>query len=169
MIHQKIAALLNEQINKELYSAYLYWDMSHHFEFNGLDGFANWYMVQAQEERDHALIFYRYLVDNNIPVELKYIEQPKRQYSNILDVLNNALDHEKHITESINKIYCEAIEQRDLGTMEFLNWFIKEQREEETNAHDMISKLENFGSDNQGLYLLNQEFSKRHYEKPDFD
>ena len=79
MIHEKTAALLNEQINKELYSAYLYWDMSHYFEFNGLDGFANWYTVQAQEERDHALIFYRYLVDNNINVELLPIEQPPKQ------------------------------------------------------------------------------------------
>lgn len=169
MIHEKTAALLNEQINKELYSAYLYWDMSHYFEFNGLDGFANWYTVQAQEERDHALIFYRYLVDNNINVELLPIEQPTKQYNSISEVLHCALKHEKFITESIGKIYCEALTQRDLGTMEFLNWFIKEQREEETNANDMISKLENFGSDCQGLYLLNQEFGKRQYKKPDFD
>ena len=169
MIHEKTAALLNEQINRELYSAYLYWDMSHYFEFNGLDGFANWYMVQAQEERDHALILYRYLVDNNINVELMDIEQPNRQYNSILDVLNTALHHEKYITESIEHIYTEAFKQRDLRTMEFLNWFIKEQTEEETNANNMISKMENFGNDSQGLYLLNQEFAKRQYKKPDFE
>lgn len=167
MFNEKVAALLNEQINKELYSAYLYWDISSYFTKRGLDGFAHWYMIQAQEERDHALIFYNFLHDNDLVVKLLAIAPPDKQYDCILDVLKLALEHEQYVTESINKIYYEAFKHMDLRTMEFLNWFVHEQAEEETNARNLITKLENFSSDPKSLYLLDQELGSREYKTPD--
>ncbi|MCQ2284758.1 MAG: ferritin [Bacteroidales bacterium] len=164
MISNKIAALLNEQINKELFSAYLYWDMSHYFETRGLDGFAQWYMVQAEEEYDHAQRIYRYLVDNDICVTLTAIETPSRKYECVMDVLQSAYEHEEYITESIHNLYCAAHQEKDLRTMEFLNWFINEQAEEETHARSMIDKMKLFGNDGKGLYQLNREFGKRNSE-----
>ena len=161
MINEKVAALLNEQINKELYSAYLYWDMSNYFDNRGLDGFAKWYMVQAHEELDHALHIYRFMQDNDIPITLLTIEQPNRRYDNPLDVLNTALEHEEYVTNSIHAIYNEADGQHDLRTMEFLHWFINEQAEEETNARNLVTKLRIFANDGKGLYLLNQELGER--------
>lgn len=161
MINEKVAALLNEQINKEIYSAYLYLDMSNYFDARGLNGFAKWYMVQAREELDHALRIYRYMQDNDSAVTLLAIEQPSRGYDNTLDVLNTALEHEESVTNSIHTIYCEADKQHDLRTMEFLQWFINEQGEEETNARDLITKLRIFANDGKGLYLLNQELGER--------
>ena len=161
MITEKTAALLNEQINKELFSAYLYWDMSNYFETCGLDGFARWYMLQAHEEYSHAQRIYRYLVDNDLHINLTAIEEPTRKYEDVMDVLQSAYEHEESITESIHNIYCEAQKEKDFRTMEFLNWFINEQAEEETSARNMIDKLKLFGNDCKGLYLLNQEFGNR--------
>ena len=166
MLNSKVHELLNQQINKELYSAYLYLDFSNYFKAAGLDGFANWYMVQAQEERDHAMLFYTYLQNENMPVTLEAIAKPDKVLDSHMTVLKAGLEHEEYVTSLINDIYGAAYDVRDFRTMQFLDWFVKEQGEEETNANDMITKMELFGSDPKSLYMLNQELLTRAYTPP---
>ena len=166
MMNAKVHALLNAQINKEFYSAYLYLQFSNYFKAKGLDGFANWYMIQAQEERDHAILFYQYLQNNNVAVTLEAIDKPTETFEDNMAVLRAGLDHEIYVTSLINDIYAAAYEVKDFRTMQFLDWFVKEQGEEETNANDLISKMELFGSDPKSLYMLNQELGTRVYTAP---
>ncbi len=163
---QKVHDLLNQQINKEFYSAYLYLEFSNYFEAKGLDGFANWYKIQAQEERDHAMLFYTYLQNESQEVVLDAIQKPETAIACDMDVLKAGLEHEKYVTALINGIYSAAYDVKDFRTMQFLDWFVKEQGEEETNANDLISKMELFGSDPRSLYLLNQELAARVYSAP---
>ena len=166
MLNTKVSELLNQQINKELYSAYLYLDFSNYFSEKGLDGFANWYMIQAQEERDHAMLFYKYLQNNNEKVTLEAIAKPEKALDSDMTVLKAGLEHEEYVTSLINDIYAAAYDVKDFRTMQFLDWFVKEQGEEETNANDLISKMELFGSDPKGLYMLNSELGARVYSAP---
>ena len=165
-MNDKVHALINQQINKEFYSAYLYLNFSNYFEEVGLDGFANWYKIQAQEERDHAMLFYQYLQNENQKVTLEAIDKPDNAFSCHMDVLKAGLDHEKYVTSLIHNIYAEAYEAKDFRTMQFLDWFIKEQMEEEDNATTLISKYEMFGTDAKGLYMLDQELGQRIYSAP---
>ena len=165
-MNEKVHALINQQINKEFYSAYLYLDFSNYFKARGLDGFANWYMVQASEERDHAMLFYQYLQNEGVKVTLDAIAKPDKTLTCDMDVLRAGLEHEKYVTSLINDIYAEAYAVKDFRTMQFLDWFVKEQGEEETNANDMITKMELFGSDPRSLYMLNQELAARVYSAP---
>ena len=116
-MNEKIAALLNEQINKEFYSAYLYLDMSNYYDELDLDGYANYYMVQAQEERDHALLFMKYMQNNGLKVTLEAIGKPDKVYSSVLDPLEAAAEHERYVTSLINDIYHEAHAGKDYRTM----------------------------------------------------
>ena len=166
MMNEKVRELLNQQINKEFYSAYLYLDFSNYFQARGLDGFANWYMIQAQEERDHAMLFYQYLQNENQVVTLDAIAKPDKTFSCDMDVLKAGLEHEEYVTSLINDIYVAAYDVKDFRTMQFLDWFVKEQGEEETNANDLITKMELFGSDPKSLYMLNQELGARIYSAP---
>ena len=166
MMNERGHELLNDQINKELYSAYLYLDFSNYFNDRGLDGFANWYMIQAQEERDHAMLFYQFLQNESKKVTLKAIDKPDKELASDMDVLKAGLEHEKYVTSLIHDIYSEAYEAKDFRTMQFLDWFVKEQGEEETNANDMITKMKLFGSDPKSLYMLNQELAARVYSAP---
>jgi ferritin len=163
---KRVHELLNDQINKELYSAYLYLDFSNYFKRVGLDGFANWYMIQAQEERDHAMLFYQYLQNEGQVVTLKAVDKPDREINTHMDVLHAGLEHEKYVTSLIHDIYSAAYDVRDFRAMQFLDWFVKEQGEEETNANDLITKMELFGGDAKGLYMLNQELAARVYSAP---
>ncbi|MBR5273343.1 MAG: ferritin [Clostridia bacterium] len=163
---KKVHELLNQQINKEFYSAYLYLQFSNYFKEIGLDGFANWYMIQAQEERDHAMLFYTYLQNEDQKVTLDAIDKPEKEITCTMDVLKAGLEHEQYVTALINDIYGAAYDVRDFRTMQFLDWFVKEQGEEETNAKDLITKMELFGSDAKGLYMLNQELGARVYSAP---
>lgn len=165
-MNERVHELLNDQINKELYSAYLYLDFSNYFKRVGLDGFANWYMIQAQEERDHAMLFYQYLQNENQIVTLKAVDKPDKEINSHMDVLLAGLEHEKYVTSLIHDIYSAAYEVRDFRAMQFLDWFVKEQGEEETNANDLITKMELFGSDPKSLYMLNQELAARVYNAP---
>ena len=165
-MNERVHELLNDQINKELYSAYLYLDFSNYFKRVGLDGFANWYMIQAQEERDHAMLFYQYLQNENQIVTLKAVDKPDKEINSHMDVLHAGLEHEKYVTSLIHDIYSAAYEVRDFRAMQFLDWFVKEQGEEETNANDLITKMELFGSDPKSLYMLNQELAARVYNAP---
>ena len=166
MLNEKVHALLNQQINKEFYSAYLYLDFSNYFKAKGLDGFANWYMVQAQEERDHAMLFYTYLQNENMPVTLDAIAKPDKTFNSHMDVLKAGLEHEQYVTSLINDIYGAAYDVRDFRTMQFLDWFVKEQGEEENNADSLIKKFELYGSDPRSLYMLDSEMGARVYAAP---
>ena len=166
MLSEKVAALLNDQVNKEFYSAYLYLDFSNYFEERGLDGFANWYQIQAHEERDHAMLFYQYLHNNGAKVTLDAIAKPDKALDSDMAVLKAGLEHEIYVTGLINAIYDAAHEVKDFRTMQFLDWFVKEQGEEEVNASGMVSKMELFGSDPKGLYMLNSELKGRSYSAP---
>ena len=163
---KKVAQLLNEQIAKELYSAYLYLDFSIYYEAEGLDGFANWYMIQAQEERDHAMLFLKYLQMAGEKVTLGAIDKPDKVLKTLMDPLKAGLEHEQYVTSLINDIYGAAYDVKDFRTMQFLDWFVKEQLEEEKNADDMIKKMELFGSDAKGLYSLDAEYAGRIYSAP---
>ena len=163
---KKVHELLNQQINKEFYSAYLYLEFSNYFKRRGLDGFANWYMVQAQEERDHAMLFYQFLQNESKRVTLDAIAKPDKVFESDMDVLLAGLEHERYVTSLIHDIYAEAYEAKDFRTMQFLDWFVKEQGEEETNANDLITKMELFGADPRSLYMLNQELAARVYTAP---
>ena len=165
-MNDKIAALLNQQINKELYSAYLYLDMSNYYDALDLDGYANNYRIQAQEERDHALLFMKYMQSNGLKVTLEAIAKPDKVFTCILDPLVMAAEHERYVTDLINNICHEAHEAKDYRTLKFLDWFIDEQREEEENADSMISRYKLFGSDPKGLYALDQEYAGRVYSAP---
>ena len=157
---KKVSELLNAQINKEFYSAYLYLDFANYFERRGLSGFAHWYEVQAQEERDHAML------NNGETVTLEAIDAPKTEGKKDLDVLEAALAHEKYVTALVNDIYAAAYAVKDFRAMQFLDWFVKEQGEEEKNASDLITKMQLFGSDAKGLYMLDNELKARVYSAP---
>ena len=163
---EKVASLINEQINKEFYSAYLYLDFANYFERRGLQGFAHWYEVQAQEERDHAMLMYRFLLNNDQKVTFGAIASPDKKLFADLAVLKEGLAHERYVTSLITDIYAEAYATRDFRTMQFLDWFVKEQGEEEKNANDLITKMELFGSDAKGLYMLDNELKARVYAAP---
>lgn len=165
-MNETIAKLLNQQINKEFYSAYLYLDISNYYDSLDLDGYANYYMIQAQEERDHALLFMKYMQNNGLKVTLEAIDRPDKVYASILDPLEAAAEHERYVTALINDIYHAAHEAHDYRTMKFLDWFVNEQMEEEDNADSMISRYKLFGSDPKGLYALDQEYAGRIYTAP---
>ncbi|MBO5656644.1 MAG: ferritin [Agathobacter sp.] len=165
-MNDKIAALLNDQINKEFYSAYLYLDMSNFYDDLDLDGYANYYMVQAQEERDHALLFMKYMQSNGLKITLEAIGKPDKVFKDALDPLVIAAEHERYVTSLINEIYHEAHLAKDYRTMKFLDWFVDEQMEEEDNADTMVSRYKLFGQDPKGLYLLDQEYAARAYTAP---
>lgn len=163
MLDKKIAELINDQVNKELYSGYLYLDFANYYEAEGLDGFAHWYQIQAQEERDHAMMMRRYLLDNGVRVTFDAIAKPDKEFKCHADPLKAGYEHEQYVTSLINNIYAEAFKIHDFKTMQFLDWFIKEQGEEEKNADDMVRKHELYGKDAKGLYALNQELLGRVY------
>ena len=165
-MNDKIAFLLNQQINKELYSAYLYLDMSNFYDDMDLDGYANYYMIQAQEERDHALLFLKYMQSIGLKVTLEAIDKPDKVFSSVLDPLEIAAEHERYVTALINEIYHEAHQAKDYRTMKFLDWFVDEQMEEEENADKMVSRYKLFGQDPKGQYLLDQEYAARVYAAP---
>ena len=157
----KVYELLNDQINKELYSAYLYVSFADYYEEEGLSGFANWYMIQAAEERDHALKIRDYLHDNGCKVVLCAIAAPDKTFSSYLEPLEAGLEHEKYVTSLINDIYAAAYEVKDFRTMKFLDWFIEEQGEEETTAEEMVTNMKVCCSDAKARYDLDQEYACR--------
>lgn len=165
-MNKEVYKLLNSQINKEFYSAYLYLDMANFYTSKGLEGFANWFEIQAKEEQDHAMLFYKYLQNNNQTVILETIAKPDKQFDSLKAPLIAALEHEKYVTSLINSIYAAARDVQDFRTVQFLDWFVKEQGEEEKNTSDLITKMELFGGDPKSLYMLNSELAARVYSAP---
>lgn len=166
MLSKDIVSMLTDQINFELYSAYLYLDISNYYAENNLNGFANWFTVQTQEEGDHAMLFMKYLLNNGESVTLKDIKASDLKYTDFRKPLVEAFEHEKKVTESIHAIYGVAYEQKDFRTIQFLDWFVKEQGEEEKNTEDIVKRYDLFGSDAKGLYLLDAELATRVYAPP---
>ena len=166
MLDKKVIELLNDQINKEFYSAYLYLDIANYYIDNDLDGFGNWYTIQAQEERDHAMLFLKYLQSNGVKVTLEAIAKPDKEFKNHLDPLLTGAEHERYVTNLIHTIYDAAYSVKDFRTMQFLDWFVKEQLEEEENADKLVNKYKLFGDDPKSLYLLDQELATRVYTAP---
>jgi len=163
MLSKKIVELLNNQVNLEWYSAYFYLDIHGFYMDKNLDGFGNWFYVQTQEERDHALLFLKYLLNNSERPVLKDIKASTKVFNDFREPAEAAFKHEQKITASINNIYAVAYEEKDFRTMQFLDWFIKEQGEEEKSTEDIIKKYDLFGSDPKGLYLLDTELATRVY------
>jgi ferritin len=166
MLDKKVKELINAQINKEFYSAYLYLDFANYYYNEGLDGFGHWYDIQAQEERDHAMLMRKYLQNNGELVTFTAIEKPDKEYKDFEEPLNYGLEHEQYVTGLINAIYGEASRANDYRTLQFYDWFVKEQGEEEKNAENLIRKYKLFGHDPKGLYALDQELLTRVYAAP---
>ncbi len=162
----KVYDLINDQINKELYSAYLYLAIADYYADAGLDGYANFYTIQAQEERDHALIFRKYLLENDEMPALKAIDAPDKEFHDFMEPLKAAYEHEQYVTGLIDNIYKVASEAHDYRACQFLQWFIDEQMEEEDTARDMITKMELFGEDRHSLYELDVKLQARAYSAP---
>lgn len=165
-MNQEVLKLLNEQVNMEFYSAYLYMDMANYYADQSLSGFENWFNVQTQEERDHAMLFRQYILNSAESVVLTAVAAPDKKYENFREPLVMAYEHEKLVTASIGNIYEAAYRCRDFRTMQFLDWFIKEQGEEEKNSDDNIKKYDLFGNDPKGLYMLDNEMKARMYAPP---
>lgn len=167
MISDNLGKLLNEQIQKELYSAYLYLSFEAYFAGRNLNGFAHWFRVQAMEERDHALIFFNYLNQVGGRIDLLSIEAPEGDFNSIEEVIGQQLEHERLVTASIYNIADIAINERDHKTNSFIKWFIDEQAEEEANAEQNLSKIKLVGeSDGRGILMLDAEMAARVYAVP---
>lgn len=166
MINNEITKILNEQINKELFSAYLYLSMSAYFSDTGLLGFASWMKVQAQEEQAHAMLVYDFVINRGGKVILDAITAPKTEWKSSLHVMEEVLEHECFITASINNIVALAETHKDRATMSYFNWFVDEQVQEEASAQEIIQKLKLIGEDKSALYLLDKDLSTRVFTPP---
>lgn len=166
MIHSKMAKALNEQINKEMYSAYLYMSMSSYSASIGLKGFANWFMVQYHEEMYHAMKIYEYVQRQGSDVILNTIKQPPNTFDSPLDMFTQTLTHEQYITKSINDLMELAISKKDHATQIFLEWYITEQVEEEENDNDIIQQLKLIGDNPHALLMLDRELNARNTTVP---
>ena len=161
MISDAINSIINEQINKEFYSGYLYLSMSAYLRELGLFGFASWTKHQAKEEVEHGLKLFDYLIERNSFVTLKQIKTPEFEFNGIISIFNHIYDHEKCITSSVMKIAKVAEEECDRTTLAFIDWFITEQIQEEQTVKDIIKRLELFGDDKTSLFLMDKELGER--------
>ncbi len=161
MISERMANELNKQINAELYSSYLYLSMASYFEANGFKGFAAWMRTQANEEYEHAMKFYDYLIDVGGRVVLEAIDKPQTEWASPLDVFESAKKHEIYVTELINNLVAVSIEEKDYATNIFLQWFVTEQIEEVATVSEIIDKFKMIGKKNESLYFLDKELGER--------
>ncbi|WP_124065920.1 ferritin [Clostridium sp. E02] len=166
MLNKEIVNMLNKQVNFEFYSAYAYLDICNYYADCNLNGFANWFKIQTQEERDHATLFMDYLLHNGDKIVLDDIKAPSYEFKDFRQPIVEAYEHEMKVTKAIHDIYGAAYELKDFRTMQFLDWFVKEQGEEEKNTDEIIKRYDLFGSDSKGLYMLDSELSSRVYTSP---
>lgn len=161
MISPKMQDALNAQINAEMYSAYLYLAMAADFEDKNLPGFAHWMYLQAQEEFGHASRFYNYINEQQGKVKLAAIEAPPTEWATALDMFEAVSQHEQHITSLINNLVALAMEEKDFASNIFLQWFVTEQVEEESNASALLAKLKMIGDHVQGIFMMDRELTQR--------
>ena len=161
MISEKMQEAINEQIQAEFYSAYMYLSMSAYFEARNLPGFAKWLRVQFQEEQTHALKLYDYLIERDGVVQLQVIKEPPLQWEGNLEAFQAVLEHEQKVTGLINKLYEVALKEKDYASQVMLQWFINEQVEEEKNAHDIIEQLLLIDARGTAVLMLDHQLGKR--------
>lgn len=166
MICERMEKAFLEQINKELFSEYLYLSMKAYFANLNLNGFVNWMDVQVQEERAHAMGMFDYVLERGGKVELEAINKPQTSWNGPLDVFKAVLAHEQFITSSINALMDVAEETKDRAAMIFLNWYLKEQVEEEANVGNVLAQLELIGDDKNALFALDKELLTRTFVAP---
>ena len=161
MLSKKMQDAMNEQINKELYSAYLYLSMSAYCESINLSGFGHWMRAQAGEEQEHAMKLYGFICDRGGRVELQAIDQPPVEFKSAIDVFEQTLKHEEFVTSLINDLYVLAIQEKDYASQIFLQWFVTEQVEEEKGAGEILERLRMIGDKAQGLILMDRQLAAR--------
>jgi ferritin len=161
MISKKMQDALNEQINKEFYSAYMYLAMSAYCNSLGLQGFAHWMRMQFEEESLHVNKMYDYILGQGGTVQLKAIDQPPAEYGSPLEVFEETLRHEQYVTGLIHKLMDLAVEERDYATQTFLQWFVTEQVEEEATVNDIVAPLRMVGKEKGGLMMIDQQLKAR--------
>ena len=161
MISDKMQDALNEQVNKEFFSAYMYLAMSAYCSTIGLPGFANWMRMQYEEEIMHVTKMYDYIMGQGGVIELKAIEQPDQVYGTPLEIFEKTLEHEQLVTNLIHRLMDLAVEERDYATQTFLQWYVTEQVEEESNVNDILSPLRMVGDDKGGLMMIDQQLAGR--------
>jgi len=166
MIEKKMEDAFNNQINAELYSEYFYLSMKAYFETLNLKGFVNWMDVQIQEEHAHAMGMFNYVNARGGRVVLKAIEAPKTEWNSVLEVFEDILKHEQLVTSLINKLADVADEVKDRAALSFLNWYIKEQVEEEENVGGVLATLQLIGNDKHALFAIDKELATRTFTPP---
>ncbi|WP_031481638.1 ferritin [Maridesulfovibrio frigidus] len=166
MSNKVLEKALNEHLNAEMYSAYLYLSMSAYFSDTGLSGFANWMRVQAKEEQFHAMKFYDYINERGGKVLLTAIEAPQQDWASPLEAVEAVLEHEKKVTALINGLVDLAIDERDHASNIFLQWFVTEQVEEEDNVNAILDKLKLAGAEGNGMFMLDKDLATRVFTAP---
>ena len=166
MISPKMEKALNEQLNYELYSAYIYWSMSACLERKGLPGFANWMRIQTQEEFAHANKFHMHILERGGKVTLAPIDGPKVDWPDVLNAFEEALEHERKVTSRINELMSLALSEKDHASAMFLQWFVTEQVEEEATADEIIQKLKLASESKAALFMMDNEMSTRVFTAP---
>lgn len=167
MISQKLFDALNEQLNFEYLSAHYYIGMAAYFSNEGLDGFANFFLIQAEEERFHASKFYKFINEMDGRVSINCIEGVKNDFESPVDVFKTALHHEQIVTKRIYNLLDIATEEREHATISFLKWFVDEQVEEESGMKDKITKLERISDNSHALYVMDSELAARSFTTPE--
>jgi ferritin len=166
MLSEKLLQKLNEQVNYEIYSAYVYLSMASYCESIDLSGFSNFFKVQAQEELFHAMKFYDYIFQKNGVVTLEQIEKPDGKFNNMLNVFESGYEHEQIVTSRLYKIADLATEEKEHATINLLNWFINEQVEEENSFNSILKKIKRCENNSAALYMLDDELAARVYTPP---
>jgi len=166
MISEKLVKALNEQVNAEYYSAYLYQSMSSCMERAALKGVANWLFVQVKEEMAHGINIYQYILDRGAVPVLSAIQQPPASFAGIKGIFESVVEHEKKVTGLINALASLAMQENDHACYQFIMWYVNEQVEEESNASDILSKIEMIGSDTGLLLSLDNELAARVFVNP---
>ena len=161
MLSDKMQNALNEQINAEIWSAYLYLSMSAYFEDQNLPGFANWMKNQWSEELSHAMKMFDYVNERGGRVVLKAIDKVQTEWKDAVDVFTDTLDHERKVSSLINKLVDIAISESDHATNNFLQWFVAEQVEEESTAENLLQQLKMIDGFGHGMLMLDRELSQR--------
>ena len=166
MLSEKMQKTLNNQVNAEMYSSYLYLSMSAYFHSVSLGGFANWMRIQAQEELVHAIKIFDYINERGGRATLGAIDEPIAGWESAVAAFENVYAHEQKVTELINDLVTLATELNDHATVSFLQWFVNEQVEEEASADDVLQKLKLIGDSGQGVYLMDREMGTRVFTPP---
>lgn len=161
MLGKKLEVKINDQINKELYSAYLYLSMAAQFEAENLPGFASWMKKQAAEEQEHAMKFFGYVNERGGRVVLEAIEKPETEFGKPVEVFAEVLAHEQKVTGLINDLYALALEEKDYASQSFLQWFIDEQVEEEASAGGILESLKMIGDKGHALLMIDHQLGAR--------